>query len=53
MFDRDKEDEAKRLEEKVQQQAQVADKALQEFKGQVEKNQSKMYTDMKQQVRQQ
>ncbi|KAL3875698.1 hypothetical protein ACJMK2_033626, partial [Sinanodonta woodiana] len=47
---REKEDEIKRLVEKNKQQADHAEKALEDFKLQVEKNQNRMYDEMKQQM---
>ena len=38
------------MKEQKQQQAIQAEQALDEFKGQVEKNQARIYDDMKQQV---
>ncbi|XP_069117359.1 centrosomal protein of 112 kDa-like isoform X2 [Argopecten irradians] len=47
---REKDDEIKKLNDKNTQQSQQAEKALEEFKGQVEKNQDRMYNEMKQQM---
>ena len=47
---RDREDEIKRLSEKNRHQAEESEKALSAFKDQVEKNQTKMFDDMKQQM---
>lgn len=47
---RDREDEIKRLSEKNRYQAEEAEKALSAFKDQVEKNQTRMFDDMKQQM---
>jgi len=47
---RDREDEIKRLSEKNRHQAEEAERALAAFKEQVEKNQNRMYDDMKQQM---
>ena len=48
---RDKEDEVKRLQEVNKNQLMQSEKSLEEFKLQVEKNQTRMYDEMKQQVR--
>lgn len=50
---RDKEDEIKRLQETNKNQLMQSEKSLEEFKLQVEKNQTRMYDEMKQQVRNQ
>lgn len=50
---RDKEDEIKRLQELNKNQLMQSEKSLEEFKLQVEKNQTRMYDEMKQQVRNQ
>lgn len=50
---RDKEDEIKRLQEMNKNQLMQSEKSLEEFKLQVEKNQTRMYDEMKQQVRNQ
>ena len=50
MFDREREDEIKRLSEKNRHQAQESEKALSAFKEQVDKNQTRMFDDMKQQM---
>ena len=47
---RDKEQEVERLMELQQSQASQADRALQDFKAQVEANTTKMYDEMKTQV---
>ena len=49
-FNRDREDEIKRLGEKNRHQAEESEKALAAFKDQVEKNQTRMFEDMKQQM---
>ena len=48
---RDKEGEVLKQKELAKEQAVQAEKALEDFKQQVEKNQNQIYTDMKQQVR--
>lgn len=50
---RDKGDEIKRLQEMNKNQLMQSEKSLEEFKLQVEKNQTRMYDEMKQQVRNQ
>ncbi|KAK3093597.1 hypothetical protein FSP39_017877 [Pinctada imbricata] len=47
---RDKEDEIKRLQDHNKQQMLASERALDEFKLQVEKNQNKMYDEMKHQM---
>ncbi|XP_078313645.1 centrosomal protein of 112 kDa-like isoform X5 [Crassostrea virginica] len=47
---RDKEDEVKRLQEVNKNQLMQSEKSLEEFKLQVEKNQTRMYDEMKQQM---
>eukprot|EP00105_Crassostrea_gigas_P003371 XP_011416197.1 PREDICTED: centrosomal protein of 112 kDa isoform X1 [Crassostrea gigas] len=47
---RDKEDEIKRLQELNKNQLMQSEKSLEEFKLQVEKNQTRMYDEMKQQM---
>lgn len=47
---RDKEDEIKRLQEMNKNQLMQSEKSLEEFKLQVEKNQTRMYDEMKQQM---
>lgn len=47
---RDREDEIKRLSEKNRNQAEESEKALSAFKEQVDKNQTRMFDDMKQQM---
>ena len=47
---REKEDEVKSLTEQNKQQAAQSEKSLADFKAQVEKNQTRMYDEMKQQV---
>ncbi|CAG2203489.1 unnamed protein product [Mytilus edulis] len=47
---REKEDEIKSLQEQNKQQTAQSEKSLTDFKGQVEKNQTRMYDEMKQQV---
>ena len=51
VYYRDKEDEVKRLQEVNKNQLMQSEKSLEEFKLQVEKNQTRMYDEMKQQVR--
>ena len=51
IYYRDKEDEVKRLQEVNKNQLMQSEKSLEEFKLQVEKNQTRMYDEMKQQVR--
>ncbi|GFS06657.1 centrosomal protein of 112 kDa-like [Elysia marginata] len=47
---KDREQDISKLKEQKQQQAIQAEQALEEFKGQVEKNQARIYDDMKQQM---
>lgn len=47
---RDKETELQKQKEHAKEQAHQADKALEEFKLQVEKSQNQIYSEMKQQV---
>ncbi|XP_052772842.1 centrosomal protein of 112 kDa-like isoform X2 [Mya arenaria] len=47
---RDREDEIKRLSEKNRHQAEESERALSTFKEQVDKNQTRMFDDMKQQM---
>ena len=48
---RDKDGELQKQKEQAREQAALAEKALEEFKQQVEKNQNQIYADMKHQVR--
>ena len=47
---RDKDGELQKQKEQAREQAAQAEKALEEFKQQVEKNQNQIYADMKHQV---
>ena len=50
IFYRDREDEIKRLSDKNRNQAEESEKALAKFKAQVDKNQTRMFDEMKQQM---
>ena len=50
IYSREKDDEIKSLTEQNKQQSAQAEKSLADFKSQVEKNQTRMYDEMKQQV---